>query len=76
MRKGAGGGRKGVLLNGFVWFVTLKASRLCFLTLSRCCCTFVHVLSCCCRCCRREPIVVSNIPRLVPGWTKPIVVGR
>ena len=24
----------------------------------------------------REPIVVSNIPRLVPGWTKPIVVGR
>jgi len=24
----------------------------------------------------REPIVVSNIPRLVPGWTKPIVLGR
>ena len=24
----------------------------------------------------REPIVVSNIPRLVPGWTKPIVIGR
>ena len=24
----------------------------------------------------REPIVVSNVPRLVPGWTKPIVVGR
>lgn len=24
----------------------------------------------------REPIVVSNIPRLVPGWTRPIVVGR
>ena len=24
----------------------------------------------------REPIVISNIPRLVPGWTKPIVVGR
>ena len=24
----------------------------------------------------REPIVVSNIPRLVPGWKKPIVVGR
>ncbi|GFH27151.1 putative isocitrate dehydrogenase [NADP], mitochondrial [Haematococcus lacustris] len=23
----------------------------------------------------REPIVISNIPRLVPGWTKPIVVG-
>jgi isocitrate dehydrogenase len=24
----------------------------------------------------REPIVISNIPRLVPGWTKPVVVGR
>lgn len=24
----------------------------------------------------REPIVVSNIPRVVPGWKKPIVVGR
>jgi isocitrate dehydrogenase len=24
----------------------------------------------------REPIVIKNIPRLVPGWTKPIVVGR
>jgi isocitrate dehydrogenase len=24
----------------------------------------------------REPIVTSNVPRLVPGWTKPIVVGR
>jgi len=24
----------------------------------------------------REPIVVSNIPRLVPGWTKPIIIGR
>ncbi len=24
----------------------------------------------------REPIVVSNIPRFVPGWTKPIVIGR
>ncbi|TNY38956.1 NADP-dependent isocitrate dehydrogenase [Thermomonospora catenispora] len=24
----------------------------------------------------REPIIVSNIPRLVPGWTKPIVIGR
>jgi isocitrate dehydrogenase len=24
----------------------------------------------------REPIVVSNIPRLVPGWQKPIVIGR
>lgn len=24
----------------------------------------------------REPIVVSNVPRLVPGWTKPVVIGR
>ena len=24
----------------------------------------------------REPIIISNIPRLVPGWTKPIIVGR
>ena len=24
----------------------------------------------------REPIVISNIPRLVPGWVKPIIVGR
>lgn len=24
----------------------------------------------------REPIVISNIPRLVPGWIKPIIVGR
>lgn len=24
----------------------------------------------------REPIVISNIPRLVPSWTKPIIVGR
>src|SRR6202163_3432317 len=24
----------------------------------------------------REPIVISNVPRLVPGWTKPIVIGR
>jgi isocitrate dehydrogenase len=24
----------------------------------------------------REPIVISTIPRLVPGWTKPIVIGR
>ena len=23
-----------------------------------------------------EPIICSNIPRLVPGWTKPIVIGR
>ena len=24
----------------------------------------------------REPIIISNIPRLVPNWTKPIVIGR
>jgi len=24
----------------------------------------------------REPIVISNIPRLVPGWKQPIVIGR
>ncbi|MBX9471778.1 NADP-dependent isocitrate dehydrogenase [Microcella sp.] len=24
----------------------------------------------------REPIVISNIPRLVPGWNKPIIIGR
>src|SRR6266496_796029 len=24
----------------------------------------------------REPIVMSNVPRLVPSWTKPIVIGR
>lgn len=24
----------------------------------------------------REPIIMSNVPRLVPGWTKPIVVAR
>jgi len=24
----------------------------------------------------REPIIAKNVPRLVPGWTKPIVVGR
>jgi isocitrate dehydrogenase len=24
----------------------------------------------------REPIVISNVPRLVPNWTKPIVIGR
>ena len=24
----------------------------------------------------REPIIMRNIPRLVPGWTKPIVIGR
>ncbi len=24
----------------------------------------------------REPIIMNNVPRLVPGWTKPIIVGR
>ncbi|MEN0041741.1 MAG: NADP-dependent isocitrate dehydrogenase, partial [Pseudomonadota bacterium] len=24
----------------------------------------------------REPIIMGNVPRLVPGWTKPIIVGR
>lgn len=24
----------------------------------------------------REPIMISNVPRLVPGWTKPICIGR
>ena len=24
----------------------------------------------------REPIIISNIPRLVPGWSKPIIIGR
>lgn len=24
----------------------------------------------------REPILISNVPRLVPGWTKPMVIGR
>eukprot|EP00178_Gracilaria_changii_P026512 TRINITY_DN8160_c0_g1_i2.p1 TRINITY_DN8160_c0_g1~~TRINITY_DN8160_c0_g1_i2.p1 ORF type:complete len:443 (-),score=57.31 TRINITY_DN8160_c0_g1_i2:86-1321(-) len=24
----------------------------------------------------REPIIIENVPRLVPGWTKPIVIGR
>ena len=24
----------------------------------------------------REPIIMRNVPRLVPGWTKPIVIGR
>ncbi|MFZ1362839.1 MAG: NADP-dependent isocitrate dehydrogenase [Candidatus Nanopelagicales bacterium] len=24
----------------------------------------------------REPIVIESVPRLVPGWTKPIVIGR
>ena len=24
----------------------------------------------------REPIIIKNVPRLVPGWTEPIVIGR
>jgi isocitrate dehydrogenase len=24
----------------------------------------------------RQPIIMNNVPRLVPGWTKPIVIGR
>lgn len=24
----------------------------------------------------REPILCKNIPRLVPGWDKPIIIGR
>ena len=24
----------------------------------------------------REPIIMKNVPRLVPGWTKPICIGR
>jgi isocitrate dehydrogenase len=24
----------------------------------------------------REPIICQNVPRLVPGWTKPIIIGR
>src|SRR6202451_199153 len=24
----------------------------------------------------REPIVISNVPRLIPTWTKPIIIGR
>ncbi|KAJ3122743.1 Isocitrate dehydrogenase [NADP], mitochondrial precursor (Oxalosuccinate decarboxylase) [Nowakowskiella sp. JEL0407] len=24
----------------------------------------------------REPILMSNVPRIIPGWTKPIVIGR
>jgi isocitrate dehydrogenase len=24
----------------------------------------------------REPIICENVPRLVPGWVKPIVIGR
>jgi isocitrate dehydrogenase len=24
----------------------------------------------------REPIICKNVPRLVPGWTNPIIIGR
>ena len=24
----------------------------------------------------REPIIIQNVPRLVPGWTRPIIIGR
>ena len=24
----------------------------------------------------REPIICKNVPKLVPGWTQPIVIGR
>ena len=24
----------------------------------------------------REPIIIKNVPRLVPGWKEPIVIGR
>ncbi len=24
----------------------------------------------------REPIIIQNVPRLVPGWTQPIIIGR
>src|SRR5512142_68364 len=24
----------------------------------------------------REPIICRNVPRLIPGWTKPIIIGR
>ncbi len=24
----------------------------------------------------REPIIIKNIPRLIPGWKKPIIIGR
>jgi isocitrate dehydrogenase len=24
----------------------------------------------------REPIICKNIPRIVPGWTQPIIIGR
>ncbi|MFL6720860.1 MAG: isocitrate/isopropylmalate family dehydrogenase, partial [Sphingomonas sp.] len=27
-------------------------------------------------CIFREPIVIANVPRLIPGWTDPIVIGR
>ena len=24
----------------------------------------------------REPIIIKNIPRIIPNWTKPIIIGR
>jgi len=24
----------------------------------------------------REPIIIKNIPRLIPGWKEPIIIGR
>jgi isocitrate dehydrogenase len=24
----------------------------------------------------REPILINNVPRLIPSWTKPIIIGR
>jgi isocitrate dehydrogenase len=24
----------------------------------------------------REPILLNNVPRLIPGWTSPIIIGR
>lgn len=24
----------------------------------------------------REPIIIKNIPKLIPGWTQPIIIGR
>lgn len=24
----------------------------------------------------RQPILINNIPRLIPGWKKPIIIGR
>jgi isocitrate dehydrogenase len=24
----------------------------------------------------REPIILNKVPRLIPGWTRPIIIGR